>query len=745
MKRMTAIFLILAAMLIPVYVSAADSEADILNLLSEFKIMQGDGDGNYRLDAEVSRAEFTKMAVAASSNKNTVALSLKISPFNDVPYTHWSAPYVKAGVSAGYVKGYIDATFHPDDTVSYEEAVTILLRILGYSEEDFGVSWPYGQIGLADNLGMTDNVNANVGETLTRRQVANLVYNALNIKMKNSTQKLASVFDCEVIDDVDIIATSEEDGSLGGNDVQTSAGTYEKGQNFNGTSVGKSGTIFIKNNKEAVAFVADGGIENDGYDTYFVYSVLSDVTSPDDASHLSATSIIGYRDGGFENIDIRNAKLYGASSASELVLGDTLYVKRRNDGSIEYIQVDSNNFSGPVKVVSSSWIGEVGANSASKVFRNGAKSDISSVAVNDIVYYSEPLDIVFAYVDKVIGVYEAAEPNKDTPSKVRISGQTYGIEGVEAFYELSSNGSVKYGDTVTALLGRTGKIAGIVTSNSTSSAVGYITEAGRKNYTNASDNQYSSFYIRIVSADGVINEYETSSDYSAHIGEVYRVNFKDGKASLLKQSPGAVSGTVDGNGYMIGKTKIANNVKILDTLISDLYSSALYKSIYPQRLDGLNITASNVLYCAKNASGEITEMILKNVTGDMYSYGTVISRSKSDFGYLYSIDVNGQQMSCSSIVEIATGVGCKFVINNGVIEKVDKLGSYSGGISKLTNTEAIIGKQSYKLSDRVLVYRKRGSVQQIPLDEAINGSYRLTAYYDKLESTGGRIRVIIAE
>ena len=34
---------------------------------------------------------------------------------------------------------------------------------------------------------------------------------------------------------------------------------------------------------------------------------------------------------------------------------------------------------------------------------------------------------------------------------------------------------------------------------------------------------------------------------------------------------------------------------------------------------------------------------------------------------------------------------------------------------------------------------------RLTMDEAINGNYTLTAYYDKLESNGGRIRVILAQ
>lgn len=255
MKRLISIALTLAMFLaaVPSYADW-DNDEDILSLLSELEIMVGDGDGNYRLDDNVSRAEFAKIAVASSKSKNTVATGMNVSPFKDVTYQHWSAPYVRAAVTAGIVEGYVDATFKPDDTVSYEEALTMMLKVLGYTDEDFGYSWPYGQIGLAQNLELTKNVEAQQGEAMTRRQVANLVYNALNTKMKDSQEKLISVFDCEIIEGVTIIATHNEDSSLGADKVFTSSGTYEFEGEFNSDYVGRRGDIAVKNGDDFVSF-----------------------------------------------------------------------------------------------------------------------------------------------------------------------------------------------------------------------------------------------------------------------------------------------------------------------------------------------------------------------------------------------------------------------------------------------------------------------------------------------------------
>ena len=58
-----------------------------------------------------------------------------VSPYPDVPASHWAAPYVEAAVAAGYVTGYLDGTFRPGNTITLAEGVTMALRLLGYTSE----------------------------------------------------------------------------------------------------------------------------------------------------------------------------------------------------------------------------------------------------------------------------------------------------------------------------------------------------------------------------------------------------------------------------------------------------------------------------------------------------------------------------------------------------------------------------------------------------------------------------------
>ncbi|MBQ3463107.1 MAG: S-layer homology domain-containing protein [Clostridia bacterium] len=731
--------------------NAAVSETEgITALLKELEIMQGDENGDMMLDKKVSRAEFAKIAIAASPQKNSVALGLRQSPFRDVPYTQWYAPYVKAAVSANYVVGYLDATFRPENTVTYEEAATIMLRVLGYDDSSFTDAYPYGQLSKAQSLDLLDDVNGEMGMEMTRYQVMYMVYNALNATT-SSNSKLYSSHDCTLKENTDIISTADQDDTLGADKVFTSAGTYTKGGYFNDESAGMTGDLYIKNNKDAVAFVPDSGNNSNGYDSYFVYSVLSNA------------SIVGYRNGHFEEIDIPNgATVYRnqqpttyAAVKNELEMGDTLYVKRTQNGSVDYVTYDTNNLEGPVTVTGDGWMARVGAKQTSKVFRSGVESSASAVSVNDIVYYSEPLDVVFGYTDKVTGVYEKAAPTKDSPTTVTVSGKEYKIESVEAFNALSSSGSFKYGDTVTLLLGRTGEVAGVAgkgtaavsTSGGTSSGTvaGFVIEAGKKDFTNADNTVSSSYYAKIVSTDGSIGEYQTASDYKTLVCGAVRVTFKNGKAVLSRSTKGSVSGRVSASKGMIGGDYVADDVKILDT--SGTYNDdiPLYRSVYMQRLDGITLNSNSVLYSSKNSAGEIDELILKDVTGDTYTYG-IITKADSTTG-VYTIDINGTQSTYMTGFKSSTKGPCRLALTGSNIKSMQGISHYNTQISSLTQTEAVISGQTYLLSDDVVIYRKNigETYLKIPIEDAISGNYRMTAYYDKAQSSGGRIRIIIAQ
>lgn len=84
--------------LAPAALAAAPAEEEAAQVLAALDIMVGDESGNLNLGATVTRAEFTKLAVAASTSRDAVGDTVSVKPYPDVPQSHWAAPYIKAAV-----------------------------------------------------------------------------------------------------------------------------------------------------------------------------------------------------------------------------------------------------------------------------------------------------------------------------------------------------------------------------------------------------------------------------------------------------------------------------------------------------------------------------------------------------------------------------------------------------------------------------------------------------------------------
>lgn len=88
-------------------------------------IVKGYGDGSFRPDEPVTRAEFCHMVNQTLGNTNTAATS-----FRDVSRSDWFYSAVSKGVAAGYVSGYSNGTFRPDLHITRQEAATMLSRVV---------------------------------------------------------------------------------------------------------------------------------------------------------------------------------------------------------------------------------------------------------------------------------------------------------------------------------------------------------------------------------------------------------------------------------------------------------------------------------------------------------------------------------------------------------------------------------------------------------------------------------------
>jgi len=189
MKKVLSLVLVIAMVLSSFsFAFAANFEdvegdyEDAINTLVALGVVTGYEDGTFKPERVVTRAEMAKLIVEILGYGDLVAGSK--SNFADTQ-GHWADPWIALAAGRGLVIGTGDGNFTPDRTVSYDEAITMIVRALGYSDnsnELAGMTWPTNFKVKAAELGLTKNVALNAAGA-DRGGVAILLYNALEAEL----------------------------------------------------------------------------------------------------------------------------------------------------------------------------------------------------------------------------------------------------------------------------------------------------------------------------------------------------------------------------------------------------------------------------------------------------------------------------------------------------------------------------------------------------------------------------------
>ena len=594
---------------------ALTGREEAAQVLSALDIMTGDESGNLNLSAPVTRAEFVKMLMAASPI--SVGDVTYVSPYPDVPASHWAAPYVEAAVAAGYVTGYLDGTFRPANTITLAEGVVMALRLLGYTNEDFSGSFPAGQMAMYKTLDLDEGIAIGQNDTMKRQDAMYLFYNLLTAPSKTTGQPYLS-------------------------------------------------------------------------------------------------SVLGY----------------GLTA----------------EGEVDTLALLNGTMDGPVVVGEAGWKDKIPFDlSAARVTRNGAAATAAALMEGDVVYWSKNLKALWVYTNKITGPIQAITP-ASAPTSVTVSGKSYEIETSSAAYALSDLGAFEVGDSVTLLLGRDGKVAAAVAPGTASggSVCGLVVSNVPQQYTDKNGNDYTAASVTILATDG--NTYTYSTDRtSVRTGTLVQAVASGDGVEIKNLSSASLSGRVNGDGTKLGGRSFAANVEILDT-----YGDHGVR-VYPSRLAGMEITESMVRYYLLDGSGDISRLILEDATGDMHTYGVVTSATEAELpgvvgtSGVYVCDVGGatQTVSGSTIYHV-TEDPFLMKTDGGEIDRFVNLTEVK--LTAVEGTTAYAGNRQYAIWDGALVYEVRdGKYYPTSLALVSGGDYALTGYYDKDQTDGGRIRVILAK
>jgi len=157
---------------------------DAVERLGQLGVLTGYDDGTFKPENTITRAEFAAVVVRAKGLEAAAQASKGATAFSDVAAGSWAAGYVNVASKMGFVKGMGDGTFAPNAPVTYEQAVTMVMRALGYepAAEAKG-GYPYGYLIVANEIGLLEKVNGTTGAPALRGTVAKIVDNALEIPL----------------------------------------------------------------------------------------------------------------------------------------------------------------------------------------------------------------------------------------------------------------------------------------------------------------------------------------------------------------------------------------------------------------------------------------------------------------------------------------------------------------------------------------------------------------------------------
>ena len=151
--------------------------AKAVEKLVSLKILSGDENGNFNPDNIITRAE---AAVIICRMIGVEDILESTSVFTDVPSSHWAADYISKAAALEIISGYGDGTVGPDDPVTYEQMIRMLVSAWGYDDlaKKYG-GYPDGYLQVAKEFNILNDVPYKKGEYAIRSDVAKMVYNSI--------------------------------------------------------------------------------------------------------------------------------------------------------------------------------------------------------------------------------------------------------------------------------------------------------------------------------------------------------------------------------------------------------------------------------------------------------------------------------------------------------------------------------------------------------------------------------------
>lgn len=602
--------LIMVAPASAVFTDISDSRvSQTAAVLDALGIMQGVGGGSFAPGKALTRAQFCKLAVTAMGVTD-VSPYASYTIFPDVKHSHWAAPYINAAVrhpelkEKSIIRGYADGSFGPDKIVSYGEVCTMLLRMLGYKEEDVGPFWPADYIAQAQAIGLTDGVTITDARAAVKRgDAAVLLLNALNTDKKGEEgstllDKVASstVKDCILLETGKThsglaadAALFYEDGVVDAESPRKTAGTLDS------SMIGVYGTIVIGkgSSKVAVGVIPNGNQT----ETYEVVNAAADriVTTNGTLRPDRKTKLYISRDYAMDEYENVWANLQS---------GDTLTLYYNEYGVLQLMAVLPKTTAGAAHSFVYGLATSRRIPAEYTIIKNGAKIDASKLKKYDVVTLDAANRQAIVSDTKLSGKYQTDSTTYSHPSQVKILGKDFEVssEAAATFKDMKLN------DYITLLFDADGNVAAAYPKKDVSAEMqGIVTKIDAEK-------------AKVTLTNGLtLRDIKIAKDVKTDVmGRLVTVSQSGDGADLIRRT---LSGKTAGN-WSVAEGKLGSNaVSSKVRVYEEVLSGAPLNAINVSDIDLTSVPASQIKYTVQDNAGTVTNIVLGDVTGESWIYG----------------------------------------------------------------------------------------------------------------------------
>ena len=668
-------------------------------------------DQTANLAAPLTRGALTKLMVAFSAYRESAKTQGSTGTlFSDVGSGSAYAPYVRIAVQQGWISGYTDGSFRPDNAVTLEEACTAVLKLLGYDVTTLSGTFPAAQLNKANELGLRDNLTKTQGEGMTLEDGAVLLYNALTattVEGKVYASSLGFTVNNGVVDVSSILLSNVKGPFVAGlgtqlpfaptavyrNDTVTTDATLNAYDVYYYNETAR--TVWIYTRKAAGRITAVAPSAN-APTSVTVAGTEYTIASSSVAAQLSALN------GG------------GVGQVVTLLLG-------MNDEAVSVLTGDAANevFYGVVQTTSRSLVENSGPDVQQTV----------AVACTDGVTRSVNVDKQFNYpAGKLVAITVDENGESIQSLETKSTSGTVNAEGT-ALDNTALASNVEILDTTSEGLAgavRPSRLSGVTLSGT-----------DVKYYTTNEKGEIDRLILSDVTGDlweyAALDGIQAATDYAgSKIDE--KINEKVSSSSSTSSSLAGMTTTTGDDDQKAKQTALdVRNIMLPSTsdVLYGLVDGSIVSTTWNQLTGSTDRLASYVLKKVGNNVGGVA--------------GNIIDYFAS--GANYVCYVNGKQVTYTTAVKYPVIAGGVAIGKSADGKKVNAMVQLSPVVvDKLGAGWVMKGDTRYETADDIQVYLwNQGTYYKVSLADLNPQDYKLIGWYDNQgHSAGNKIRLLVA-